>query len=80
MAWFVMWAALPAGVYLAARPASATASVFWKIVIGMGRLWGLSRTPSPSLLDLWAPGHYLVSRRSSSGEEQLSASALRIEQ
>ena len=39
-------------------------------------LWDLSRTPAPSLLSFGIPGHPLVSRRNSSGEEQVTRSAL----
>jgi len=39
-------------------------------------LWDLSRTPAPSLLSFGIPGHPLVSRRNSSGEEQVTPSAL----
>jgi hypothetical protein len=41
----------------------------------LSRLWDLSRTPAPSLLSFGIPGHPLVSRRNSSGEEQVTPSA-----
>jgi|TARA_B100001741_G_scaffold50829_1_gene38649 hypothetical protein len=43
---------------------------------GSSQLWDLSRTPAPSLLSFGMPGHPLVSHLNSSGEEQVTLSAL----
>ena len=53
--------------------------MFAKAIV-LNRLWDLSRTSEPSLLGLRASGHPLVSRQNSSGEEQVSLSALDFEQ
>jgi hypothetical protein len=42
----------------------------------LSRLWDLSRTPAPSLASFGIPGYRLVRRWNSSGEEQVTLSAL----
>ena len=57
--------------------------VFWVLLkvldIGLSSLWDLSRTPAPSLLSFWKLWSSLVSRRNSSGEGQVTPSALGFE-
>ena len=43
---------------------------------GVSRLWDLSRTAAPSRLSFGRSGHLLVGRRNSSGEVQVSPSAM----
>ena len=47
---------------------------------GVSRLWDLSRTPAPSLLNFGCSGTSLVSHRNSSGEEAVTTSAQRFGQ
>jgi hypothetical protein len=60
----------------AMAPQATEATAFWTLVIGLRRLWDLSRTPAPSLLSFGIPGHPLVSRWNSSGEMKVTSSPL----
>ena len=57
-------------------PSAAMTAKAKSLFIGLSRLWDLSRTPAPSPLTFGGSGHPLVSRRNSSGEKQVTSSAL----